>query len=68
MLGTKLLKLFDELIKTIFDSIPSQLINKPEYRIRLNKTIADCLQITMSEREFKHLYDLAHLQITSNLE
>ncbi len=59
----KLLNLFEEIKNQKVESIRMQLANKANYRLILDKTIADTLGIKISKEKLAHLYDLTLKEI-----
>lgn len=59
---------FEEIRLVKFDSLLDQLKNKPEYRLKIDKTIADYLGIAISDDELKHLYDEIYSQISKSMK
>jgi type I restriction-modification system DNA methylase subunit len=59
----KILSLFEELRLRRIDSIISQLKGRPEYRLKIDLTMAEVLGVNMSKSQLETLYALALLQI-----
>lgn len=64
----KITNLFEEIKLIKFDSLQDQLRNKPEYRLNIDKSIANYLGISISEKELKELYDEVYSQISNNMK
>lgn len=62
-----IIRVFDEIKQIKFHSLLDQLRDKPEYRLNIDKAVADYLGIAITEKELKQLYDKVHSQIESSL-
>lgn len=63
----KLLKLFEDTKSLRVESVRMQLANKANYRMILDKIIADCLGIKISKEMLAHLYDLTLKEIKAQV-